>query len=656
MSSFVYSLPPCGESHPRLSTIEQHINEIQALTPSDAVKISADMDTSGRGFAYRLSLIPQSSSLYSRPGLHSPRRPQRKLHQHQHLEHHHLDDDEHLSCGHHHHDHERHQHAHQCSSHACQFPQDRDLKDEASMSAAESMQQSTCTTHPHSPTSEAQAGDHDAELHEEKHHQQKQTLDLKPQLTSDLHLAQSDTETQPDVNQEELTNCPYLAILFVPLEYPEVAPSLRFQSILRHSQLTNTTFVPDSLIDHWLLHGFSFCDHPCLDGFRLDEMSDNNSLLAVVALAYLMLHTPAPTPPHPLESASEDELQNVWETHDPDCQCPINACMPCSFAELASISSMEAKALLLAEFRDNIQHLPVHMYDAMAELHSDREHIIAAWRAQTPDPFLGSSATTLLRQSFPAKPDRQQVFQLLEDWLDPSLLALLQDGDYSNLKHLVHQEAEHVYSLPFFQLEACNRLEREVQAFEASDLPKVRPNSMNNYGVVLDDIGLEQFFELMSEYVVQPLAHALLPLEVHGAMPLDSHHAFIVQYRPDQDRFLDMHVDDSEVTLNVNLSDQFQGSALQFCGVLGTPSHRKQALQYQHVKGRAVLHAGMQRHGADSISTGYRSNLILWCRASRYRMSAAWRQAHARHENEQDPDPICLSRTHDPDYQDWTAM
>lgn len=45
---------------------------------------------------------------------------------------------------------------------------------------------------------------------------------------------------------------------------------------------------------------------------------------------------------------------------------------------------------------------------------------------------------------------------------------------------------------------------------------------------------------------------------------------------------LDMHVDDSEVTLNVNIFDGFRGAGLTFCGMFGTAAHRKEGMKYTH--------------------------------------------------------------------------
>ena len=93
-----------------------------------------------------------------------------------------------------------------------------------------------------------------------------------------------------------------------------------------------------------------------------------------------------------------------------------------------------------------------------------------------------------------------------------------------------------------------------------------------------------------------------------------------------------------QVTVNVNLLDDFTGAGLAFCGRYVDPTHRKHTRTYQHIKvpcmcggtpctldawlmqlrvgvgsqGRAVIHSGKHRHGALNIKSGRRSNLIVW--------------------------------------------
>ena len=50
-----------------------------------------------------------------------------------------------------------------------------------------------------------------------------------------------------------------------------------------------------------------------------------------------------------------------------------------------------------------------------------------------------------------------------------------------------------------------------------------------------------------------------------------------------------------------------------------TPHRPHEVFDYSHVPGACVLHLGRHRHGARNITSGHRSNLILWCRSSVFR-------------------------------------
>lgn len=151
------------------------------------------------------------------------------------------------------------------------------------------------------------------------------------------------------------------------------------------------------------------------------------------------------------------------------------------------------------------------------------------------------------------------------DWFDATLWAAVRQGTPEALKSVLSEEFPGVYSLPFFSKAFCDVFLEEMLHFESSGLPWRRPNSMNRYGVVVDDIGMEQIMQKMMLEVVAPFAALLYPSQ--GGATLDHHHAFVVQYQQGQDVKLEMHTDDSEVTLNVCLGrDGFQGSGLTFCG------------------------------------------------------------------------------------------
>ena len=118
-----------------------------------------------------------------------------------------------------------------------------------------------------------------------------------------------------------------------------------------------------------------------------------------------------------------------------------------------------------------------------------------------------------------------------------------------------------------------------------------------------------------------------------------------------------MHHDDSDVTLNVCIGKEFGGATLTFCGSLfDNDTHRKHAHTYTHQRGRAVLHLGTHRHGADAITWGERYSLILWSKGpfretERFKLGYAERMQRGTKGDA--PDLVCLSYTHDPDFGEF---
>jgi len=159
----------------------------------------------------------------------------------------------------------------------------------------------------------------------------------------------------------------------------------------------------------------------------------------------------------------------------------------------------------------------------------------------------------------------------------------------------------------------CRKFVDETENYEKSGLPIDRPNSMNNYGVVLDSIGFRGLMQELMEKYITPFSRFLFA--AWNGDKLSSHHAFVVRYKLGEDLELSTHVDDSDVTLNVCLGKEFTGGSLFFHGIKGTPSEGIENFEYVHTPGKAILHVGKHIHGAYKLTTGERINLIVWCRA-----------------------------------------
>ncbi|XP_036132785.1 2-oxoglutarate and iron-dependent oxygenase domain-containing protein 2 [Molossus molossus] len=223
-------------------------------------------------------------------------------------------------------------------------------------------------------------------------------------------------------------------------------------------------------------------------------------------------------------------------------------------------------------------------------------------------------------------PARPEIYSSLQDVaLAPGFLAA---AEYStvpgaDLQGLLQRletvsEEKRIYRLPVFTARFCQALLEELEHFERSDMPKGRPNTMNNYGVLLHELGLDEpLVTPLRERFLQPLMALLYP-DCGGGW-LDSHRAFVVKYAPGQDRELGCHYDNAELTINVALGKAFTGGALYFGGLFQAPSALAKPLEVEHVVGQGILHRGGQLHGARPLVTGERWNLVVWLRASAVR-------------------------------------
>jgi hypothetical protein len=217
------------------------------------------------------------------------------------------------------------------------------------------------------------------------------------------------------------------------------------------------------------------------------------------------------------------------------------------------------------------------------------------------------------------------LYSLRDEILVPSLIDAVRRGTPDALRRIYREVHPQVYVFDMLQPRFCRELLEEAAAFEAwcdnRGLPLIRPNTMNNYGTVLDSIGFGPLLQQLMEQYILPFSARLYP-DV-GGDSLDSHHGFIVEYKVGKDTSLDFHVDASDVTLNVCLGKKFTGGTLYFRGIRcshcqETPWQPEEEFEIEHAPGQAILHRGKHRHGANPIISGERHNLIVWCNSSRF--------------------------------------
>ena len=202
-------------------------------------------------------------------------------------------------------------------------------------------------------------------------------------------------------------------------------------------------------------------------------------------------------------------------------------------------------------------------------------------------------------------PRRPSLYELREEFLAPALVRAVRSGRPETLRQLCREVHPQVYVFDMLHPEFCTGLLEEAAWFESwceqVGLPPIRPNTMNNYGTVLDTFGFAPLLQqLMTEYV-HPFSALFYP-DVGGGS-LDGHHGFIVEYKIGKDTSLDFHVDASDVTLNVCLGKEFTGGTLFFRGIRcalcqETAPKPEEEFEIAHLPGQAILHRGKHRHGA----------------------------------------------------------
>ncbi|KAL6007376.1 2-oxoglutarate and iron-dependent oxygenase domain-containing protein cp2 [Asimina triloba] len=119
----------------------------------------------------------------------------------------------------------------------------------------------------------------------------------------------------------------------------------------------------------------------------------------------------------------------------------------------------------------------------------------------------------------------------------PSFIKAVADNTDGSFRNIMSEPTPGVYTFPMLQPSFCDKLLSEVENFEKwvheTKLKIMRPNTMNKYGAVLDDFGLETMLDKLMVEFVCPMSKVFFP-EVGGSS-LDSHHGFVVEYGKDRD-------------------------------------------------------------------------------------------------------------------------
>lgn len=230
-----------------------------------------------------------------------------------------------------------------------------------------------------------------------------------------------------------------------------------------------------------------------------------------------------------------------------------------------------------------------------------RDLLIDAWVAWDADRSPVALDATLL--------DDDLRSAVVNAWADPTTEAAVLD--------LLREAAPGVYSVQFFDPERIHVLRDYLADAWDAGIPLRPPYGilLNRGGAMLDPRSeghlaaptYQRFQQMVNETYLRPIARLLFP-EIMG---FDTQaFGFSINYQPTTDTSIRPHTDASSVTLNINANlpgENFTGSSVDF---LDQESGAVTSLTFE--PGTAIIHRGNVPHTAQPITSGERTNLVLW--------------------------------------------
>ncbi|NGN97302.1 2OG-Fe(II) oxygenase [Grimontia sp. S25] len=186
-----------------------------------------------------------------------------------------------------------------------------------------------------------------------------------------------------------------------------------------------------------------------------------------------------------------------------------------------------------------------------------------------------------------------------------------------DVKELWEEVAPGVFQCQFFDPERLAELRGYLENVANAEIPLRPPYgiALNRHGAMLDKRSegylaapeFQAFYQTVMDKYMRPVARLLFP-EVMG---YDSQtFGFSIQYQPGVDTSLRLHTDASAATMNINLNlpgEAFTGSEIDYYDPTTGVVRR---LSFE--AGIAMIHRGSVPHAAQPITSGSRTNIVLW--------------------------------------------
>lgn len=121
----------------------------------------------------------------------------------------------------------------------------------------------------------------------------------------------------------------------------------------------------------------------------------------------------------------------------------------------------------------------------------------------------------------------------------------------------------------------------------------------------------QAFYRDLMDTYMRPMGRLFFPQYIQAQDDSETF-GFSIQYQPTTDNSIRGHSDSSSLTLNINLNipngdESWEGSSLYF---VDRSTGKKNLVNF--APGVAIMHLGAIPHAALPITSGERSNLVLW--------------------------------------------
>lgn len=191
---------------------------------------------------------------------------------------------------------------------------------------------------------------------------------------------------------------------------------------------------------------------------------------------------------------------------------------------------------------------------------------------------------------------------------------------------LLAEDVEGIHSIDLFNAKACMLLCERTKEFYSFTNLKVQTDrdllAFTSRSPPLYHMGLEWIEKLLLWIV-----NLILPVtfQEYSDVDIDWCQGYVVGYAPSrrdtsaQRSALINHTDDSEVTINISLTEAYDGGEIVFRGLRGKKNSDEITLLTKPSQGRALFHSGRRLHEVKEVHAGERYNLIFWTRSTKVR-------------------------------------